>query len=196
MDAKSAAKVWTPLAGQRHHRDISQSRGHRLHVSLQCSPRRSAARTWEKIRPLNLQGRVAASRDADTAREVDRRGRDASCRRAIPITSLERHEPDGGYSQQESVKDYGREARGEASSRCFLRLSRETTGVRSSTIGCSAGDMDELAISSRPRRKFLPSIGDAGATVPQITMPIWATFTLHGIKEEKSLQPGTGHSTA
>lgn len=162
---------------------ICQVKGTGFMFGLQCSlPFRGE--TWEKIRPLDLKGRVAAVKDPMTRAKLIEEGKTG-----IPMEHTyyigDGETPNLTAARNESVKDEMTKT-GESFVEYFLRLSAETNGRALFNFRLFCQDMDELGDLFRSTKHVLPSLGDAGAHVSQIIDADWATFTLkYWIKERK-----------
>ena len=195
-DGRKSAEGLDRLCEGRDITAISQVKGTGFMFGLQCSlPFRGE--TWEKIRPLNLAGRLAAIRDSDTAAKLIAEG---ETRFPLEHTYYIGSEtsPNLTAGRNESVKDMAA-ARGERFVEMFLRLSRETNGRALFNYRLFCQDMDELGDLFAGTKNVLPSLGDAGAHVSQIIDADWATFTLkYWIKEKKvySLAKGIQRMTS
>lgn len=195
-DGRKSAEGLDRLCEGRDITAISQVKGTGFMFGLQCSlPFRGE--TWDKIRPLNLEGRVAAIRDADTAAKLIVEGETR-----LPLEHTyyigAGESPNLTAARNESVKDLAA-ARGESFVEMFLRLSRETNGRALFNYRLFCQDMDELGDLFAGTKNVLPSLGDAGAHVSQIIDADWATFTLkYWIKEKKvySLAQGIQRMTS
>ena len=195
-DGRKSAEGLDRLCEGRDITAISQVKGTGFMFGLQCSlPFRGE--TWDKIRPLNLAGRVAAIRDADTAAKLIVEGETR-----LPLEHTyyigAGLSPNLTAARNESVKDLAA-ARGESFVEMFLRLSRETNGRALFNYRLFCQDMDELGDLFAGTKNVLPSLGDAGAHVSQIIDADWATFTLkYWIKEKKvySLAQGIQRMTS
>jgi N-acyl-D-aspartate/D-glutamate deacylase len=175
---------------------ISQVKGTGFMFGLQCSlPFRGD--TWEKIRALDLAGRLAAIKDPETAAKLIVEGETRlPLEHTYYIGSSETPNLTAGRS--ESVKDQAA-ARGESFVEMFLRLSRETNGRALFNFRLFCADLDELGDLLKHTRHVLPSLGDAGAHVSQIIDADWATFTLkYWVKERRvyTLSEGISRMTS
>jgi len=162
---------------------ISQVKGTGFMFGLQCSlPFRGE--TWDKVRALDLKGRVAAINDADTRAKLIAEGDTR-----IPLQNtyyLGTDEvPNLTASSDQSVLVLAKQ-RDEKFVEMFLRLSRETNGKALFNFRLFCPNLDELGDLFKGTGNVLPSLGDAGAHVSQIIDADWATFVLkHWIKEKK-----------
>ena len=175
---------------------ISQVKGTGFMFGLQCSlPFRGE--TWEKVRALDLAGRVAAISDPQTAAKLIAEG---ETRLLLEHTYYigDGETPNLTAARNESVKDQAA-ARGESFVETFLRLSRETNGRALFNFRLFCADLDELGDLLRSTSHVLPSLGDAGAHVSQIIDADWATFVLkYWVKERRvySLSEGIRRMTS
>ena len=175
---------------------ISQVKGTGFMFGLQCSlPFRGE--TWEKVRALDLAGRVAAISDPETAAKLIVEGETR-----LPLEHTyylgSSETPTLTAPRNESVKDQAA-ARGESFVEMFLRLSRETRGRALFNFRLFCADLDELGDLLRSTSHVLPSLGDAGAHVSQIIDADWATFVLkYWVKERHvySLSEGIRRMTS
>jgi len=195
-DGRKSAEGLDRLCEGRDITAISQVKGTGFMFGLQCSlPFRGE--TWEKIRPLDLAGRLSAIRDPETAAKlIAEGGTRFPLEHTYYIGSDET--PNLTAPRNASVKDE-LEKTGESFVEYFLRLSRETNGRALFNYRLFCQDMDELGDLFAGTRNVLPSLGDAGAHVSQIIDADWATFTLkYWIKEKKvySLAKGIQRMTS
>ena len=195
-DGRKSAEGLDRLCEGRDITAISQVKGTGFMFGLQCSlPFRGE--TWEKIRPLNLEGRLAAIRDPETAVKLIAEG---ETRFPLEHTYYigDKETPNLTAPRNASVKD-DLSKTGERFVEYFLRLSRETNGRALFNYRLFCQDMDELGDLFAATKNVLPSLGDAGAHVSQIIDADWATFTLkYWIKEKKvySLAKGIQRMTS
>ena len=195
-DGRKSAEGLDRLCEGRDITAISQVKGTGFMFGLQCSlPFRGE--TWEKIRPLNLEGRLAAIRDPETAAKLIAEG---ETRFPLEHTYYigDKETPNLTAPRNASVKD-DLSKTGERFVEYFLRLSRETNGRALFNYRLFCQDMDELGDLFAATKNVLPSLGDAGAHVSQIIDADWATFTLkYWIKEKKvySLAKGIQRMTS
>jgi N-acyl-D-amino-acid deacylase len=162
---------------------ICQVKGTGFMFGLQCSLP-FQGETWDKVRALDLKGRVAAVKDPATAAKLIAEGK---TRIVLEHTYYigDGETPNLTAPRNQSVKDQMAE-RGESFVELFLRLSRETDGRALFNFRLFCADMDELGDLFRGTKHVLPSLGDAGAHVSQIIDADWATFTLkYWIKEKQ-----------
>ena len=175
---------------------ICQVKGTGFMFGMQCSlPFRGPA--WEKLRALDLKGRVAAIKDPVLAAQLIEEGKTGiNLEHTYYIGDAET--PNLTAPRNESVRDQ-MAVRGESFVEYFLRLSRETEGRALFNFRLFCADMDELGALFGATKNVLPSLGDAGAHVSQIIDADWATFTLkYWIKEKKvySLAQGIQRMTS
>ncbi len=195
-DGRKSAEGLDRLCEGRDITAISQVKGTGFMFGLQCSlPFRGE--TWEKIRPLTLEGRLAAIRDPETAAKLIAEG---ETRFPLEHTYYigDKETPNLTAPRNASVKD-DLSKTGERFVEYFLRLSRETNGRALFNYRLFCQDMDELGDLFAGTKNVLPSLGDAGAHVSQIIDADWATFTLkYWIKEKKvySLAKGIQRMTS
>jgi len=175
---------------------ICQVKGTGFMFGMQCSlPFRGE--TWDKVRALDLKGRLAAIRDGATADKLVAEGKTG-----IPLEHIyyigDAETPNLTAPRNASVKDAIAKT-GESFVEYFLRLSRETDGRALFNFRLFCQDMDELGDLFAHSKHVLPSLGDAGAHVSQIIDADWATFTLkYWIKERGvySLEEGIKRMTS
>jgi N-acyl-D-aspartate/D-glutamate deacylase len=175
---------------------ICQVKGTGFMFGMQCSlPFRGE--TWEKIRALDLKGRVAAIKDPMTAAKLIEEGKTG-----IPMEHTyyigDSETPNLTAPRDASVRN-DLDKTGESFVEMFLRLSRETEGRALFNYRLFCQDMDELGDLFANSKHVLPSLGDAGAHVSQIIDADWATFTLkYWIKEKQvySLPEGIRRMTS
>jgi N-acyl-D-amino-acid deacylase len=175
---------------------ICQVKGTGFMFGLQCSlPFRGE--TWDKVRALDLKGRVAAVKDPMTAAQLIADGETR-----IPLEHTyyigDAETPNLTAPRDQSVKAM-MAGRDESFVELFLRISRETEGRALFNYRLFCQDMDELGDLFRHSSHVLPSLGDAGAHVSQIIDADWATFTLkYWIKERQvySLAEGVKRMTS
>lgn len=182
-DGRRSAESLDKLAQGRDLTAICQVKGTGYMFGLQCSlPFKGEA--WDKVRELNLAGRVAAIKNPAMAAQLIEQG---ATRLPLEHTYYigDAETPDLTAPRDASVRD-AMTARGESFVEMFLRLSRETDGRALFNYRLFCQDMDELGDLFAASTNVLPSLGDAGAHVSQIIDADWATFTLkYWIKERK-----------
>ncbi len=166
---------------------ISQPRGSGFVFGLQSLlPARGD--TWKEIRRLDLAGRLAAIRNAETCQKlVEEAKRDGGTR--IPVQQVfwmgSGASPDYTAPREKNLEAMA-SAAGEHWSETFLRLSRESSGRALFTFRMFNQSLDALADLLRSERAF-PSLGDAGAHVSQIMDAGWASFVLSYWVRERGL---------
>jgi N-acyl-D-aspartate/D-glutamate deacylase len=195
-DGKRSAEGLDRLAEGRDLTAICQVKGTGFMFGLQCSlPFRGE--TWEKVRALDLKGRVAAIKDPMTAAALIEEGETR-----LPLEHTyyigDGETPNLTAPRNASAKDDMAKT-GERFVEMFLRLSRETEGRALFNYRLFCQDMDELGDLFAHSDHVLPSLGDAGAHVSQIIDADWATFTLkYWVKERAvySLSQGIKRMTS
>ncbi len=193
---RQSAEGLERLVEQRDLTALCQVKGTGYMFGLQCSlPFRGPA--WDKVRALDLKGRVAAVKDAAFATSLVAEGETR-----LPLEHTyyigDAETPNLTAPRDQSVKAE-MAARGESFADYFLRLSRETDGRALFNYRLFCQDMDELGDLFRHSSHVLPSLGDAGAHVSQIIDADWATFVLkYWIKERQvySLPEGIQRMTS
>jgi N-acyl-D-aspartate/D-glutamate deacylase len=163
---------------------ICQVKGTGFMFGLQCSlPFRGES--WEKVRALDLKGRVAAINDPQMRARLIAEGESR-----LPFEHTyyigDGETPNLTAPRNASVKDELAKT-GESFAEYFLRLSRETNGRALFNYRLFCQDMDELGDLFANSSHVLPSLGDAGAHVSQIIDADWATFTLKYWVKERSV---------
>ncbi len=178
---RESAERLDRLVGTRDLTAICQVKGTGFMFGLQCSlPFKGEA--WDKVRALDLNGRVAAIEDPELAARLIEQGETR-----LPLEHTyyvgDAETPDLTATRDRSVKA-DMAARGESFVEMFLRVSRETGGRALFNYRLFCQDLDELGDLFRHSDNVLPSLGDAGAHVSQIIDADWATFVLkYWIKE-------------
>jgi N-acyl-D-aspartate/D-glutamate deacylase len=178
---RKSAEGLDKLAEGRDLTAICQVKGTGYMFGLQCSlPFRGEA--WDRVRAMDLAGRVAAVKDPVMAAALIEAGESR-----LPLEHTyyigDAETPNLTAPRDASVKA-DMAARGESFVELFLRLSRETQGRALFNYRLFCQDMDELGDLFRSSGNVLPGLGDAGAHVSQIIDADWATFTLkYWIKE-------------
>lgn len=195
-DGKRGVEGLQKLCEGRDMTAILQVKGTGFMFGLQCSlPFRGE--TWDKVRAMDLKGRVAAIKDPMTAAKLIEQGETR-----LPLEHTyyigDADVPNYTAGRDQSVKD-DMAKRGESFVEMFLRLSRETEGRALFNYRLFCQDMDEIGEVFAHSKHVLPSLGDAGAHVSQIIDADWATFVLkYWIKERGvfSLSEGIKHMTS
>lgn len=154
---------------------ICQVKGTGFMFGMQCSlPFRGE--TWDKVRAMDLKGRVAAAKDPEMRSKLIEEGKTG-----IPLEHTyyigDAETPNLTAPRNASVRDDIAKT-GESFAAYFLRLSAETDGRALFNFRLFCQDMDELGDLFSHSKNVLPSLGDAGAHVSQIIDADWATFTL------------------
>jgi N-acyl-D-amino-acid deacylase len=193
---RKSAEGLDRLAEGRDLTAICQVKGTGFMFGMQCSlPFRGE--TWEKVRAMDLKGRVAAAKDPEMRAKLIAEGKTG-----IPLEHTyyigDAETPNLTAPRNASVRDDIAKT-GEGFVEYFLRLSRETDGRALFNFRLFCQDMDELGDLFANTKNVLPSLGDAGAHVSQIIDADWATFTLkYWIKERGvySLEEGIKRMTS
>ncbi len=157
---------------------ISQVRGSGFMFGLQ-SRLPVQGETWDRLRGLDLAGRLAALEDADTRAALVREAR-ATAATPLPIDQVyylgAGETPDYTVPPDQHLAALA-EAAGEHWSETFLRLSLETGGRALFNLRMFNRNLKALADLFRNENIF-PSLGDAGAHVSQIMDAGWTSFIL------------------
>ena len=157
---------------------ISQVRGSGFMFGLQ-SRLPVQGETWDRLRGLDLAGRLAALEDADTRAALvgEARAPEAT---GLPIDQVyylgAGETPDYTVPPEQHLGALA-EAAGEHWSETFLRLSLETGGRALFNLRMFNRNLKALADLFRNENIF-PSLGDAGAHVSQIMDAGWTSFIL------------------
>ena len=155
---------------------IAHVRGSGLMLGLQAMlPVRGE--TWDRLRKLDLAGRLEAIADPATSARLVEEGKangtiGLRVERMFYLGNTET--PDHGNNQ--SLKAQA-DAAGEHWVETFLRIARETDGRGLFNYRMFAGSFEELAGLFESKHVY-PGLGDAGAHVSQIMDAGWATFML------------------
>ena len=163
---------------------ISQPRGSGFVFGLQATlPARGS--TWNRIRDLDLKGRLAAIRDAETAGKLVQEAKHEKATQ-LPLEHVfwmgAGESPAYAARPEQNLLALAKGS-GEHWSETFLRLSRESDGKALFTFRMFNLNLDALGDMFKSERIF-PSLGDAGAHVSQIMDAGWATFVLsHWVRE-------------
>ena len=133
--------------------------------------------TWREISNLDLEGRLAAINDTETAAKLVE---EAKAPKATQIP-LERvyylgHDETPAYTNEVTLKEQA-EAAGEHWSETFLRLSRESEGRGLFNFRMFSSSLKEQAGLFKSKHLY-PGLGDAGAHVSQIMDAGWSSFML------------------
>ena len=156
---------------------ITQVRGSGFMFGLQSNlPFRGE--TWDRIRKLDLAGRIRAINDAETSNVlVEEAKKTQTWIKPEDIYFLGTGEsPDYSAPSDQSLQAMA-EGAGEHWSETFLRLSRENDGNGLFNFHLFNKSLKELADLFRSEHIF-PGLGDAGAHVSQIMDAGWSTFVL------------------
>ena len=186
------AKNLAQLAEHGDFTAITQVRGSGFMFGLQ-SNLPVAGETWNALRKLDLAGRLAAIRDADTAAKLVEEGKGQKTR--FPLAQVfylgNGETPDYAAGPDMSVEALA-SAAGEHWVETFLRLSRETDGRALFNLRMFNQSLKELGDLFRSDHIF-PSLGDAGAHVSQIMDAGWPSFVLsHWIRDTGLYTMGEG----
>ncbi len=133
--------------------------------------------TWQSVTELDLDGRLAAINNPETAAKmVEEAKRPKSCR--IPMDQVfylgSGETPD--YANKQNLKASADEA-GEHWSETLLRLSRESNGKALFNFRMFSASLKEQADLFKSKNIY-PGLGDAGAHVSQIMDAGWSSFVL------------------
>ena len=157
---------------------ISQVRGSGFMFGLQSRLPVEGA-TWDRLRDLDLPGRLAALEDAETRAALVREARAEGATR-IPMDQVyylgAGETPDYTVPAKRHLAAVATAA-GEHWSETFLRLSLETGGRALFNLRMFNRNLAALADLFR-NENILPSLGDAGAHVSQIMDAGWSSFIL------------------
>ena len=162
---------------------ITQVRGSGIIFGLQ-SMVPFQGETWDKIRKLDLAGRLKAINHADTAAkliaEIDEHENRFPLKRVFYLGSGEM--PDYTVPSDQHVKAQA-DAAVETWGQHFIRLSRETNGLALFNLRMSNPNLKELGDLLKSDHCF-PSLGDAGAHVSMMVDAGWPSFILsHWVRE-------------
>ncbi len=157
---------------------ISQVRGSGFMFGLQSRLPVQGA-TWDRLRDLDLRGRLAALEDAETRAALVREARVDGASR-IPMDQVyylgAGETPDYTVPAERHLAALA-EAAGEHWSETFLRLSLDTDGRALFNLRMFNRNLKALGDLFRNENIF-PSLGDAGAHVSQIMDAGWTSFIL------------------
>ena len=157
---------------------ISQVRGSGFLFGLQ-SRLPVQGETWDRIRKLDLDGRLAAIQDGDTRAALLEEARQEGASR-LPMSQVfylgSGATPNYAAAPENHLEAMA-EAAGEHWSETFLRLSLETGGRALFNFRMFNRNLKALADLFRNDHIF-PSLGDAGAHVSQIMDAGWTSFIL------------------
>jgi N-acyl-D-aspartate/D-glutamate deacylase len=153
---------------------------------------------WDKLRTLDLEGRLAAIQDPEMAARLERDGRFMDFLDPRWVFFLgDGEEPDYGAPVTAHLQAMADQT-GESLIGLFLRLSRETGGRGLFNLRMFCQNLDELGALLASDRIF-PSLGDAGAHVSQIMDAGWSSFVLsHWVRRRGlySLEEGVRRITS
>lgn len=176
MGREAASRLDT-LCGKGDITAITQVRGSGFMFGLQAAIP-FQGETWDRLRTLDLAGRLAAIREPATAARLREEGK--ASRRWFSLKNVyflgKDQRPDYAAALDNNVVALCRQ-RGEEFTELFLRLSDETAGKALFNLRMFNQNIDELGELFRSPHIF-PSLGDAGAHVSQIMDAGWSTFVL------------------
>lgn len=155
---------------------ISVPRGTGNVSGLQCGlPWRSAA--WKALSELDLEARLAAIHDADTVGQLVKDAQADPGTQAADLYWMGGAERPNYTAGSEGTLAALAEARLEHPAETYLRMARESDGKTLFTQRYFNKNLNALA-NLLSCEFCLPSLGDAGAHVSQVTDGGWATFVL------------------
>ena len=191
MGAKSAAAL-AELSKFGDLTAITQVRGSGFMFGLQ-SNLPVQGETWDKLRKLGLDRRLAAIRDPETRDKLVDEGLDT--KRRFPMSNVfylgDGESPNYTTPPEENVEALAK-ANNEHWVETFVRLSDETDGRALFNLRMFNQNLKELGDLFKSDHIF-PSLGDAGAHVSQIMDAGWSTFTLsYWIREAGIYSLGEG----
>ena len=162
---------------------ITQVRGSGFMFGLQ-SNLPVPGETWDKLRKMDLSGRLAAIRDEETRAKLIEEGKQGQGR--FPMDNVyylgNENVPNYAAGAELSLKSLS-ESANEHWVETFVRLSLETNGLALFNLRMFNQSLKELGDLFKSEH-CLPSLGDAGAHVSQIMDAGWASFTLaHWVRE-------------
>ena len=156
---------------------ITQVRGSGFMFGLQ-SNLPVQGETWDALRKMDLPGRLAAIRNAETRAKLVAEGQDM--KRRFPMTNVfylgDDETPNYTTPSTENLEAQAAAA-GEHWVETFIRLSDETDGRALFNLRMFNQSLKELGDLFRSEHIF-PSLGDAGAHVSQIMDAGWPSFIL------------------
>jgi len=177
---------------------ISQPRSSGFMFGLQ-SGLPFAGETWEKIRAMDLKGRLAAIRDQETRNKLIDEA--SGSKESLPYNLVfwlgDEETPDYAAGAEKCVAEMSKE-RSIHPSELFLNLSDESDGKTLFNYRMFNQNLEaagEMFLSDR----IFPGLGDAGAHVSQICDAGWATFVLsHWVRKTGlySLEEGVRRITS
>ncbi|MCA4915974.1 MAG: amidohydrolase family protein, partial [Phenylobacterium sp.] len=174
---RGGADFLDKMIGERDMTAIIQVRGTGFMFGLQSHlPFRGE--TWDRIRKLDLAGRLAAIRDAATREALIAEGRRTDgWKELATIYDLGSGDsPDHGQDVDQNMRQV-MEATGKSFVEIFLEQALATEGRGLFNLRLFCQNLDELG-DLFASRNILPSLGDAGAHVSQIMDADWSTFVL------------------
>jgi N-acyl-D-aspartate/D-glutamate deacylase len=194
---EAAARRLDDLCGDRDMTAIIQVRGSGYLFGLQ-SGLPFAGEAWDRVRKLDLAGRLEAISDPQMADRLEREGRIMDFLDPKWVFYLgDGDAPDYAAPVSAHLQAVA-EQTGESFIGLFLRLSRETRGRGLFNLRMFCQNLDELGDLLKSRRIF-PSLGDAGAHVSQIMDAGWSSFVLsHWVRRQGlySLEEGLRRITS
>jgi hypothetical protein len=165
---EAAARRLEDLCGDRDMTAIIQVRGSGYLFGLQ-SGLPFAGEAWDRVRKLDLAGRLEAISDPQMADRLEREGRIMDFLDPKWVFYLgDGDAPDYAAPVSAHLKAMA-EQTGESFIGLFLRLSRESAGRGLFNLRMFCQNLDELGDLLKSRKIF-PSLGDAGATFPRSWM--------------------------
>ena len=177
---------------------ISQARSSGFMFGLQ-SGLPFSGETWDKIRAMDLKGRLAAIRDQETRNKLINEA--SGSKDSLPYNLVfwlgDEETPDYAAGAEKCVAEMSKE-RGIHPSELFLNLSDESDGKTLFNYRMFNQNLEaagEMFLSDR----IFPGLGDAGAHVSQICDAGWATFVLsHWVRKTGlySLEEGVRRITS
>ena len=194
---EAAARRLEDLCGDRDMTAIIQVRGSGYLFGLQ-SGLPFAGEAWDRVRKLDLAGRLEAISDPQMADRLEREGRIMDFLDPKWVFYLgDGDAPDYAAPVSAHLKAMA-EQTGESFIGLFLRLSRESAGRGLFNLRMFCQNLDELGDLLKSRKIF-PSLGDAGAHVSQIMDAGWSSFVLsHWVRRQGlySLEEGLRRITS
>ena len=195
---EASAKYLATLCEGRDITAITQVRGSGFMFGLQ-SNLPVQGETWNQIRKLDLEGRLAAVNNDETRAKLIAEASGAESRFPLHNVYYLGHDsvPDYAAGEEASLKNLS-ESAGEHWTETFIRLSRESNGRGLFNLRMFNQSLKELGDLFKSEHIF-PSLGDAGAHVSQIMDAGWASFTIaHWIRETGiySLEEGVRRLTS
>ena len=194
---EAAARRLEDLCGDRDMTAIIQVRGSGYLFGLQ-SGLPFAGEAWDRVRKLDLAGRLEAISDPQMADRLEREGRIMDFLDPKWVFYLgDGDAPDYAAPVSAHLKAMA-EQTGESFIGLFLRLSRESAGRGLFNLRMFCQNLDELGDLLKSRKIF-PSLGDAGAHVSQIMDAGWSSLVLsHWVRRQGlySLEEGLRRITS